>query len=1759
MNNIHRNNGTSMDGVERKEARIYSKARLRIGKHKKFHLQEKKRRMFNLKLNISLKPIAKAAKAIAKLIASLVMGLISILSLVAKKTLKVLRIRKETRVVKSTRIQKQIKSSKFTKIIKPFNRFLNLFKRMDLMRRTLLVATILILSTVVYFQKSIYVQSATYTWNQTDWSGGVTANDADHTSNQTGWDEYSAADSNLTIGTDVTLATVAGSVIQTDDGSTNTGFNLAGRTFSQTEVSGSGSGASTVLTNNPAVAPWSDMANTLGNIYYGGDLAYPGTGDYVYGFRGNNTTNFDRYSISGNSWTAMTATPGNIYYGGDLISTGDDYLYGFGAGTTNTFYRYSISGNSWTTMTATPGNISQGGALTYPGSGDYIYGLAGGATTTFYRYSISGNSWTTMTATPTGAGYGGSLVSTGDDYIYGFNGNRSTFFYRYSISGNSWTTMTAAPGQIYGGGDLTYPGSGDYIYGLKGYLATGFYRYSISGNSWELNTSISGSIYWGGSLISTDDDYIYAFRGYNTNNFYRYSISADTGWTTMTAAPGTISYGADLVSTGDGYLYGFRAGNSTTFYRYTVGTDTWDTMTAVPSLVRYGGTLSYPGSGDYIYGSVGNNSTTFYRYSISGNSWELATSTLGNIDAGGSLISTEDDYIYSFIGDGTTDFSRYSISSDTGWSTRAVTPGAISYGGDLVSTGDGYLYGLRAGNTNFFYRYTVGTDTWDTMTGIPGLVRYGGSLAYPGSGDYIYAFRGNSTTTFYRYSISGNSWTTMTAAPGTISYGADLISTGDDYIYTFRGNNLTFFYRYSISGNSWTTMTAAPGGISYGGDLVYTGGDYLYGFGGGNTDSFYRYSISGNSWTTMTVAPRDIYYGSELVYQGSGDYIYAIKGGASGDFYRYSISGNSWDVMPGYSQEISDGGSLAYPGSGDYFYAFRGDTTTDFIRFYIPSASSPWTTMTAAPGTISYGADLVYTGGDYIYGFKGDTTTTFYRYSISGNSWTTMTATPGTMSAGSSLSYSGSGDYIYAIRGSNDVGDFYRYSISGNSWTTMPGYSQLIYAGGGLAYPGSGNYLYAFRGDTSDDFLRFSLVSYDSPGTFTSGSIDTSQSSESWGNLSWSESGTGIITMKARSDPDGDFSDATAWGSCSNITSGNPMSGGGCTSSGDQYVQYQAALSAADTSMTPSLDDITLNYSSYPASQTLTSSAYDTTDTANVLNQLTWTEDISGANTDVRFQVRTAPDSGGSPGSWTSWCGPDNAGVGCDTGTYFTDPAGSETIDADMTDTSNDQWIQYKAYLSSDGENTPTLSDINMRYVVNATPSITVNSAVQNASGTISVNYDLTDSDTPTNHTVYVMGDFGITLNETLDSSDTTITLSDASSLPTSGTIQIDNEQITYSGVSTNDLTGCTRGASGSSAAAHSSGAVIWAVGSTVSGNLGAGQTTGSGKTGTWTIATDYSDIYRTSGQGMIRISANDGEIANQVGSGDSTAFEIDTTDPVPGTPSVIVNNITDVVTLSASDDTALDMQVGLVSDLSDASWESYNVTKNGLTLGSDPEIVYAQFRDAYGNTSAIVNAETPAQPQSLVYYDISNAATSDWREFIAWGAIPAGQVGSGFDHYDIEMSTDGISYSDEYQESSRTNNYYMDIGLSNSNTYYYRVGSVDTDGNTSAYSSVVSDQPDGQGSSDQTPPDITSVASSSIDTTSAIITWTTDELANSTVGYSTSSGVFTTQTGSPTMVTWISELSLFIPAPVTIYIFKGQTILKIFGNIQFPVMIGMF
>ncbi|MDO8240460.1 MAG: hypothetical protein Q7T51_00540, partial [Candidatus Moranbacteria bacterium] len=182
---------------------------------------------------------------------------------------------------------------------------------------------------------------------------------------------------------------------------------------------------------------------------------------------------------------------------------------------------------------------------------------------------------------------------------------------------------------------------------------------------------------------------------------------------------------------------------------------------------------------------------------------------------------------------------------------------------------------------------------------------------------------------------------------------------------------------------------------------------------------------------------------------------------------------------------------------------------------------------------------------------------------------------------------------------------------------------------------------------------------------------------------------------------------------------------------GKRYIRYKVTLATADVAYAPSLNSLTLNYNQYATSQTLTSSKFDTTDSANTPANIQWTESLL-ANTDIKFQLRTSADGS----TWTPWCGPNDGVAGsCNSATFFTDPTGAETIDDLNSDQSNDRWIQYQVTLISDGSVTPTVSDVTLTYVVNATPQVQNVTASQTADGMVTVNYQVRDPDTTTGFT----------------------------------------------------------------------------------------------------------------------------------------------------------------------------------------------------------------------------------------------------------------------------------------------------------------------------------------------------------------------------------------------------------------------------------------
>ncbi|MFA6295657.1 MAG: fibronectin type III domain-containing protein [Candidatus Paceibacterota bacterium] len=1141
-------------------------------------------------------------------------------------------------------------------------------------------------------------------------------------------------------------------------------------------------------------------------------------------------------------------------------------------------------------------------------------------------------------------------------------------------------------------------------------------------------------------------------------------------WDTPSSMPDYMGSGCSTYA--DGYIYTIQGGGSKNLWRYSVAGDSWETRTALPAVSSSSGgngnSLLYPDSGDFIYflaGSV-SGSKDFWRYSISGNSWINMASTTSSVGEGGSLVYLgSGDYIYATAGNygpgKQQDFMRYSISGNS-WTYMASTTGLMLEGASTAYPGSGDFIYLLGGGSKNFWRYSISGNSWTYLASTTYTVGYGGKLTYPGSGDYLYAFIGNSRY-MQRYSISGNSWETRSDTPGKIYYGSSLIYPGSgDYLYGIQGTDTLNpnMWKYKMSTDTWLSLSNTTWRLrGSGASTVYADGNIYVTRGDGYAD-FGRYSIVGNSWSTMTNTPVFFSYGNAITYPGSGDFIYALAGNVSGgkDFWRYSISLNSWTNMASTTGAVYRGGSLVYPGSGNYIYAFRANTSQDFYRYSIPGNS--WENMASSPATyVGAGGSLVYPGsGDYIYATSNGTN--FHRYSISGDRWESRANILASVGGGTSLTYPGSGDYIYASRG-DSTKTFLRYSITGDSWETLANSPDYTSDGASLLYPNSGNYIYAFQGYTPE-FWRYTFTApYYLSGNFTSSVLDLGQKSlPTTITYTAATTSTAVVKFQIRSA-------STAEGVTSATWYGPTGTGDYYTSSGEtinsihsthRYFQYKAFLTTEDTGTTPTLSDVHINYNYYPSSSTFTSSAYNTENTADVPAKIEWSQSTT-TNTQVKFQIATAPANGIVPGVFTDFVGPDGT-----TGTYFAAYGGGETLPSAISDGSNDQWVKYKAYLTStDTSETPTFTGVTITYAINVAPQFNPNypttgiggvTASENSSGIVTIDYSVRDTDTTSGTTArgYIYPSFEYSIDNGANWASTTHTYLGATDLQNKAV-----DEVTYSHYQA-----------------------------------------------TWDIKSQLPNTYAA--QAKIRVTANDREAANNTTASTSAVFEFDTKVPTLGAIPVAINASTSpaVITLSVTDDSypasSMQMKVGKTADLSDASYVTYSTP---VTLSySNGETIYAKFKDSYGNESSIGSVIPPNKPINIYYQDTSDPTNSAYREFFAWGVVD--EPTPGFKRYNVYRSINGGDYALLTTITNREVNYVVDTGLSSSNTYAYKVNAEDNNNNVSLFSSASTvDTPNGVGGSDITSPTLTSIASASVSSNQATITWTSNKLSDSTVYYS--------------------------------------------------------
>jgi hypothetical protein len=209
------------------------------------------------------------------------------------------------------------------------------------------------------------------------------------------------------------------------------------------------------------------LANTPAAVGPGGALATaPGLGspptDSVFALRGGGTTDFWRYSISGNAWSAVTTPPpipGPADDGAALVEIYDNQGLCGGTGyqvamirggSNSDFWCYSISRNQWIPGPGLPAPPGPGAALAQLQGLGRIYLLAGGGTTGFWMLDWTGQ-WTALASTPGPVGAGGALVginygTQSQKYVlYALQGGGSSAVWRFDVATNTWSHLSDVP------------------------------------------------------------------------------------------------------------------------------------------------------------------------------------------------------------------------------------------------------------------------------------------------------------------------------------------------------------------------------------------------------------------------------------------------------------------------------------------------------------------------------------------------------------------------------------------------------------------------------------------------------------------------------------------------------------------------------------------------------------------------------------------------------------------------------------------------------------------------------------------------------------------------------------------------------------------------------------------------------------------------------------------------------------------------------------------------------------------------------------------------------------------------------------------------------------------------------------------------------------------------------------------------------------------------------------------------------------------
>lgn len=596
-----------------------------------------------------------------------------------------------------------------------------------------------------------------------------------------------------------------------------------------------------------------------------GTAALDSSNNVIYVARANNSKDFAKYDILNNSWTALAdiTSTNNLDEGASMVfvspgsycSDSTGCLFVMVGNAKQEFLRYDIDDATWNALTNTPQTAYLGGSMGW-NLGQYIF-VTTGSSQSFYRYDITGDTWGTLTASPYDMANGsattfvpnGTYCSDADGCVFIIVG-QSRRLYRYDVHADSWTIL-AYPPTKFDWASMAYNNNGKIHVLASGTGSTASYtrllEYDITN---RIFTPLEDELwpmpyYFGANSLLFDNDhklyFLHGNPGGNTGyDFFCYDLDAQD----IFGSDPFLEYGYGHRSAYDGNDTIYRI--STSIYesnvsnlsKYTISTDTWELMEATPFYLRNGARMVFVPNGAQCSDSTG---CLFMNQ--------------------GYINPTYSDKI----------FVRYDIFNER-WNRLADTPEYFGMAGTGLTWGGGNtIYGIPGGNAETFYGYSIAGDSWAALSAVnlPANQNQGTSIVADGDPNgFVYYFHDRNSDTFMKYDIDGNSWYANDGVndppdtPAALYYSSTAVHDGTDKIYLPRANSTGTFYQFDITEDSWNefTPTAIPDSTIYP-DLVSIDEDTMYLFPGFYVHSMLKYVApsatkgfkAGGSWTSPII------------------------------------------------------------------------------------------------------------------------------------------------------------------------------------------------------------------------------------------------------------------------------------------------------------------------------------------------------------------------------------------------------------------------------------------------------------------------------------------------------------------------------------------------------------------------------------------------------------------------------------------------------------------------------------------------------------------------------------------------------------------------------------------------------------------------------------------------------------------------------------------------------------------------------------------